>query len=110
MRLSHPTFKAQMMNDYQPLDKTRTRRRLDYEIMNNQPETSYTLLVRSEEKEKGRSIMETIIYALLGLSVVISIFQFAHEQDQLPMGVRTESYHIQHVSHHQMQAGSDWES
>ena len=110
MRLSHPTFKAQMMNDYQPLDKTRTRRRLDYEIMNNQHETSYTLLVRSEEKEKGRSIMETVIYALLGLSVVISIFQFAHEQDQLPMGVTTDSYHIEHASRHQMQAGPGWES
>jgi uncharacterized membrane protein len=77
--------------------------------MNNQHETSYTLLLRSEEKDKGRSIMETVIYALLGLSVVISIFQFAHEQDQLPMGVTTESYYIQHLSH-QTQAGPDWES
>jgi hypothetical protein len=110
MRLSHPTFKAKMMNDYQPLDKTITQRRLDYEIMNNQHETSYTLLVRSEEKEKGRSIMEAAIYALLSLSVVISIFQFAHVQDQLPMGVTTELYHIQHMSHHQMQARPDWES
>lgn len=78
--------------------------------MNNRHETSYTLLVRSEEKEKGRSIMETIIYALLGLCAVISIFQFAREQDQLPMGMTTESYHTQHVSHHQMQAGPDCES
>jgi len=78
--------------------------------MNNEYETSYTLLVRSGEKEKVRSIMEIVIYALLGLSVVISIFQFAHEQDQLPIGVTTESYHIQHMSHRQMQAGPDWES
>lgn len=78
--------------------------------MNNEQESSYTLLVRSEEKEKGRSIMETVIYALLGLSVVISIFQFAHEQDELPVGVTTESYRIEHVSHRQMQAGPYWES
>jgi hypothetical protein len=40
--------------------------------MNN--DTTYTLLVRSEEK--GRSIMETAVYALLGLSAILSILQF----------------------------------
>jgi hypothetical protein len=45
-------------------------------------DTTYALLVQSEEK--GRSIMETAVYALLGLSVVLSIFQFAQQPDRLP--------------------------
>ncbi len=43
--------------------------------MNNKHESTYTLLVRSEEK--GRSIMETVLYALFGLSAIVSIWQFA---------------------------------
>jgi hypothetical protein len=38
--------------------------------------STYALLVRSEEKERG--FFETIIYSLLVLSAVIGIWQFAH--------------------------------
>ncbi|HEX8897197.1 MAG TPA: hypothetical protein VF751_00740 [Chthoniobacterales bacterium] len=38
--------------------------------------STYALLVRSEEKERG--VFETIIYSLLVLSAVIGIWQFAH--------------------------------
>ena len=38
--------------------------------------STYALLVRSEEKERG--LFETIIYSLLVLSAVIGIWQFAH--------------------------------
>jgi hypothetical protein len=62
--------------------------------MNNQ--TTYTLLVRSEEK--GRSIMETAIYALLGLSAILTIFQFAQEPDPLPTGLTTQAYEISPLS------------
>lgn len=50
--------------------------------MNNEVQTTYGLLVRSEEKARG--IMETVLYLLLGLSVLLSIAQFVHEQNQLP--------------------------
>ena len=62
--------------------------------MNNEHETSYTLLVRSEER--GRSLAETLIYALLGLCAVISIWQFAKQ----------DPYAISRVSRHQLVAGS----
>jgi|SRR5919109_801916 hypothetical protein len=59
-----------------------TRQRLKGEIMNTEAQTTYGMLVRSEEK--GRGIMETILYGLLCLSVVFSILQFVHEQNQMP--------------------------
>ena len=43
--------------------------------MNNQSESTYRMLVRSEEK--GRGILETLVYATFTLSVVLSICQFA---------------------------------
>lgn len=48
----------------------------------NQPEnriqeSTYALLVRSEEKD--RSLFETIVYSLLILSAVAAIWQFAHQ-------------------------------
>ena len=46
--------------------------------MNN--DTTYALLVRSEEK--GRSIMETAVYALLGLSAILSILQFIQQPER----------------------------
>jgi hypothetical protein len=96
----HPTFKA-IMNDQQTLDKMGTRRRL--EIMNNEAQSTYGLLVRSEEK--GRSIMETVVYALLGLSAIISIWQFAQQTNHLPIdGPTAEPYLAPQISHRQ--AGS----
>ena len=86
------------MNDQQTLDKVRTQQRLGSEIMNNEAQSTYRLLVRSEEK--GRTIMETIIYAVLTLSVVVSILQFAREQNQLPAALISEPTEIQHLSQH----------
>lgn len=44
-------------------------------IMNNKFESTYALLVRSEEK--GRGVLEILVYAVFILSVVLSIGQFA---------------------------------
>jgi hypothetical protein len=38
--------------------------------------STYALLVRSEEKERG--LFETLVYSLLVASAVIGIWQFAH--------------------------------
>jgi hypothetical protein len=38
--------------------------------------STYALLVRSEDKERG--LFETCIYTLLVLSAVVGIWQFAH--------------------------------
>jgi hypothetical protein len=42
---------------------------------NNQFESTYGLIVRSEEK--GRSVLETTVYSVFVLSVVLTIWQFA---------------------------------
>jgi hypothetical protein len=60
------------MNEQQSLDKAGTPRRL--KIMKNESQSIYGLLVRSEEK--GRSIMETAVYAMCILSAVVAIWQF----------------------------------
>ena len=56
--------------------------------MNN--DTTYSMLVQSEEK--GRSIMETAVYALLGLSAILSILQFAQQPERLPTTLTTQAY------------------
>ena len=38
--------------------------------------STYALLVRSEEKERG--LFETLVYSLLVISAVVGIWQFAH--------------------------------
>ena len=43
--------------------------------MNDQFESTYALLVRSEEK--GRGVLEILVYAVFILGVVFSIWQFA---------------------------------
>jgi hypothetical protein len=60
------------MNNQQTLDKAGTPRRL--KIMKNEARSIYGLLVRSEEK--GRSRMETAVYAMCILSAVAVIWQF----------------------------------
>ena len=86
------------MNDQQTLDKMRIRRRL--KIMNNEAQSSYALLVRSEEK--GRGIMETVVYALLGLSAIISIWQFGAQPSPLPINAPAPApYLAPQMSHHQ---------
>ena len=62
--------------------------------MNN--DTTYALLVQSEEK--GRGIMETAVYALLGLSVILSILQFVQQPNRLPTTLTSQAYQISCVS------------
>jgi hypothetical protein len=45
--------------------------------------TTYSLLVRSEEKT--RAIFETIIYGLIVLSAIAAILQFAVQPDPFPL-------------------------
>jgi hypothetical protein len=63
--------------------------------MNN--DTTYALLVQSEEK--GRSIMETAVYALLGLSVILSIMQFAQPPNRLPVPLTSQVYQMSAIAH-----------
>lgn len=68
--------------------------------MNNEHESTYTLLIRSEET--GRSIIETVVYALLSLSAIVSIWQFAQQPNQLPIDRETFRVHpALHMSHRQ---------
>lgn len=46
-------------------------------------ESTYALLVRSEEKNRSR--FETLVYAILILSAVFSIWQFAHQSVAFPI-------------------------
>ena len=63
--------------------------------MNN--DTTYALLVQSEEK--GRSIMETAVYALLGLSALLSIMQFAQPPNRLAAPLTSHVYEITGIAH-----------
>lgn len=44
---------------------------------------TYKLLVQSEEK--SRNILETAVYALVAVSVIVSIWQFAEQPNALPL-------------------------
>jgi hypothetical protein len=61
-----------MMNEEQTLDKAGTPQRL--KIMKNETQSTYALLVGSEEK--GRGMMEVVVYALCILSALAAIWQF----------------------------------
>ncbi len=50
--------------------------------MNNQQESTYALLVRSEEKSRG--VLEIILYALFIFSALISLWQFAQQPVKVP--------------------------
>jgi len=57
---------------------------------NEVQQSTYSLLVRSEEKE--RSLFETAVYGMIVLSAVAAIWQFAHQPVTLPVDyVRTAS-------------------
>ena len=74
--------------------------------MNNEHESTYTLLVRSEEP--GRSIMETVVYALFGLSAIVSIWQFVGQSSRLPVdGLALRMQPTPVVSHHAMERHLD---
>jgi hypothetical protein len=49
----------------------------------NKFESTYALLVRSEEKSRSR--LEVLVYALFLLSAVFSIWQFAHQNVAFPI-------------------------
>ena len=87
----------------------RTRRRLKDKSINNEAQSTYGLLVQSEEK--GRIIMETVVYALVGLSAIVSIWQFVEQPNRLPIdGPTPEPYLAPNVSHRQVGSGFKWGS
>jgi hypothetical protein len=49
---------------------------------NNQFESTYALLVRSEEK--GRGVLETVLYVAFILSAVLLIWEFAQSSVSIP--------------------------
>jgi len=57
--------------------------------LNEVEESTYSLLVHSEETKRG--IFETIIYTLMILSVVAAILQFADQRDPLPLSALPSS-------------------
>ena len=50
--------------------------------MKNHQESTYALLVRSEEKSRGA--LETVLYSTCILSVIVAIWQFAHQPVNIP--------------------------
>ena len=50
---------------------------------NQVEESTYSLLVRSNETKRG--MVETIIYSLMILSVIAAIAQFVDQRDSLPL-------------------------
>jgi hypothetical protein len=51
--------------------------------MKNNQESTYALIVRSEEK--SRSALETVLYSTFILSVVFAIWQFAQQPITIPV-------------------------
>ena len=58
-------------------------------MKNPHNETTYSLLVRSEEK--NRSVLEIVVFALFMLSAVFSIWQFAVQPISVPSYLGSES-------------------
>jgi hypothetical protein len=50
--------------------------------MTNQQESTYALLVRSEEKSRG--VLEIILYALFIFSAFVPLWQFAQQPVKVP--------------------------
>ena len=44
---------------------------------------TYKLLVQSEEK--SRNVLETVVYALVAVSALVSIWQFVEQPNVLPL-------------------------
>jgi hypothetical protein len=70
--------------------------------MNTQhQESAYALLVRSEDK--GRGVLETVLYALFILSAVFTIWQFAQQPIVIPAAglqcIACETTSAQVISH-----------
>jgi hypothetical protein len=88
------------MNEQQTLDKAGSPRRL--KIMNNEDKSIYRLLVRSEEK--GRSRMETAVYASCILSVAAAILQFIGQPTPDPFAGFEAARPVPLVSHRALKA------
>jgi len=65
-----------MITRSQLIDKTGTQKRSERKG-NMKNENTYKLLIQSEEK--SRNILETAIYGLVALSVILTIWQFAEQ-------------------------------
>ncbi len=59
-------------------------------------ESTYALLVRSEDRE--RSILETIVYGLFILSAVAAIWQFAQQPINFPVSATLHTAAMTQVS------------
>ena len=94
------------MNEQQTLDKAGSPRRL--KIMNNESKSIYRLLVRSEEK--GRSRMETAVYASCILSVAAAILQFIGQPTPDPFAGFQAARPVPVVSHHPVKTVVDAKS
>ena len=84
------------MNNQQATDKAGSPRRP--KIMKNEAQSIYGLLVGSEER--GRSAMETAVYATCILSVVAAILQFVSQPTPDPFaGFASTAQPVPVVSH-----------
>jgi hypothetical protein len=119
---SHPTFDANDEALNETLDKMKIRQRLNVkegkmlgrpktaaisgwwlsgkrgkmDIMNKEHESTYALLVRSEDRNRGR--MEVGIFTLFVLSAVLAVWQFARQPSALPLDRVTTSVPEEHVA------------
>ena len=95
------------MNEEQTLDKAGTPRRLN--IMNNEAESIYELLVHSEEK--GRSRMDMAVYAMCIVSAVAAIGQFIWQLAPVSFeNLVSPAQPVPVVSHHTVEAVVDTKS
>jgi hypothetical protein len=62
----------------------------------NQHQSTYALLLRSEEK--SRNAFEILIYPLLVIGVIIAIWQFALQTTELPSRETKPSQHVAGIS------------
>ena len=69
------------------LDKRETQSRSEQKRGKMKTRYTYKLLMQSEEK--NLNIFETIIYGLVALSVIVSIWQFAEQPVQMT-GIRSD--------------------
>jgi hypothetical protein len=72
--------------------------------MNTEQKSTYALLVHSEEK--GRTIMETVVYAMCTVSVIVAIGQFIGQSARLSFegGSTSPSHPAPVMSQHLVEA------
>jgi hypothetical protein len=76
MTTGNPKIKAQILGNSHIKTKE-TRPMNTNETDNKREESTYSLLVRSEEKK--RALIEVVVYSLVILSAVAAILEFADE-------------------------------